>query len=70
MIANTSLSLEIGNKPLVIPRAAIIDTEKERWFGSKSALMIICAKIIQTGYESEGYVAIRKGLKRRRRSRC
>ena len=63
MIANTSLSLEIGNKPLVIPRAAIIDTGKRKVVWVKVGPNDYRAKIIQTGYESEGYVAIRKGLK-------
>ena len=63
MIANTSLSLEIGNKPLVIPRAAIIDTGKRKVVWIKVGPNDYRAKIIQTGYESEGYVAVRKGLK-------
>ena len=62
MIANTTLNLEIGDELIVIPRSAIIDTGKRKVVWIKVGPRDYRAKTILTGYESEGYVAIREGL--------
>jgi hypothetical protein len=63
MIANAVLNINIEGMPLVIPRTAIIDTGKRKVVWVKVSKRGFRAKTIQTGYESEGYVAVRDGLR-------
>ena len=62
MIANAVLNIEIAGQPLVIPRTAIIDTGKRKVVWVKITNKDFRAKTIHTGYESEGYVAVKHGL--------
>jgi multidrug efflux pump subunit AcrA (membrane-fusion protein) len=63
MIANAVLNVEVEGKPLVIPRSAIIDTGKRKIVWVKVSNKEFRAKRIQAGYESEGYVEVKNGLK-------
>ena len=62
MIADVTLLIEFPGMPLAIPRSAIIDTGKRKVVWNKIGAKKFQAKIIQTGYESEGYVEIKSGL--------
>ncbi len=62
MVANATLNIEIEGHPLVIPRSAIIDTGKRKVVWIKISNKKFQARIIHTGYESEGYVEIKHGL--------
>ncbi len=62
MVANATLEVQIEGRPLVIPRNAIIDTGKRKVVWIKISNKKFQAKIIRTGYESEGYVEIKHGL--------
>lgn len=62
MIANAVLSLDIEGMPLVVPRTAVIDTGKRKVVWVRLSDKRFQAKIIRTGYESEGYVEVTDGL--------
>jgi len=62
MIANAILVLELKTMPLVIPRSAIIDTGRRKVVWVKGEQGVFLAKIIETGFESEGYVELKSGL--------
>ena len=62
MVADGSLKIELEQEPLVIPRTAIIDTGKRKVIWSKVSGKSYQAKEIYTGFESEGYVEVVKGL--------
>ncbi|SMF41006.1 efflux RND transporter periplasmic adaptor subunit [Pseudobacteriovorax antillogorgiicola] len=63
MIAEASLTVVFDGKPLVVPRTAIIDTGKRKVVWVKLTNKKFEAKIIHTGFESEGYVEVKQGLK-------
>lgn len=63
MVANATLNIELEGEPLVVPRNAIIDTGKRKVVWVKVSNKKFQAKLIRTGYESEGYVEIKHGLK-------
>ncbi len=73
MVADVTLSVSIPGEPLVVPRSAVIDTGRRKvvWMRAssqesrtkKSRTKKFHAKVIDTGYESEGYVEVKKGLK-------
>lgn len=62
MVGSGTLTVEIPGKPLVVPRSAIIDTGKRKVVWIKLSNKDFRAKVIRTGYESEGYVAVKEGL--------
>lgn len=62
MIANAVLNIEIKGRPLVVPRTAVIDTGKRKVVWVKKSQKKFQAKMINAGYESEGYIEIKKGL--------
>ena len=62
MFADVTLLIELPGMPLVIPRSAIIDTGKRKVIWHKIKNKKFQAKVIQTGYESEGYVEVKSGL--------
>lgn len=62
MIANAEINIEFKGFPLVIPRTAIIDTGKRKVVWVEKNEKEYEAKIIQTGFESDGYVEIKNGL--------
>lgn len=62
MIANAVLNIDIEGMPLVVPRTAIIDTGKRKIVWLKVSNKTFQAKMILTGYESDGYIEIKKGL--------
>ncbi len=62
MIASAVLNINLDGLPLVIPRTAIIDTGKRKVVWIKESMKKYYAKEILTGYESEGYVEVKKGL--------
>lgn len=63
MIASAVLNIDIEGRPLVVPRSAIIDTGKRKVVWIKISDREFRAKRIHAGYESDGYVEIKKGLK-------
>ncbi len=62
MVATASVSLELEGMPLVIPRTAIIDTGKRKVVWLEVGKNKYQAKIVHTGFESQGYVEVKKGL--------
>ncbi len=62
MIADVTLQIELPGMPLVIPRSAMIDTGKRKVVWTKISAKKFQAKVIQTGYEAEGYVEVKAGL--------
>ncbi len=62
MIAEANLEVVFEGKPLVIPRTAIINTGKRKVVWTKISEKKFQAKIVHTGFESEGYVEIKHGL--------
>lgn len=62
MIAEASLTVVFDGDPLVVPRTAIINTGKRKvvWIGIDDARFE--ARLVHTGFESEGYVEIKSGL--------
>lgn len=63
MIANAVLNIEIEGMPLVVPRSAVIDTGKRKVVWIKIDETKFEAKTVLTGYESDGYVEVKNGLK-------
>jgi len=63
MIANAVLNVELAGEPLVVPRSAVIDTGKRKVVWVKKTKKEYFAKIIHAGYESDGYVEIKDGLR-------
>lgn len=62
MIAEASLTIVFNGNPLVVPRTAIIDTGKRKVVWVKVNDKQFEAKLIHTGFESEGYVEVKHGL--------
>ncbi len=62
MVGTASVGLELDRNPLVIPRTAIIDTGKRKVVWVDMGNHKYEAKKIQTGFESEGYVEVKRGL--------
>lgn len=62
MVADATLVVVLPGMPLVVPRSAVIDTGKRKVVWVKATGRKYMAKIIHTGYESDGYVEIKKGL--------
>lgn len=63
MIADAVLKIEMNNSPLVVPRSAIIDTGKRRVVWLKVNDKQFKALTIHSGFESDGYVEVKSGLK-------
>ncbi|MCF8060021.1 MAG: efflux RND transporter periplasmic adaptor subunit [Bacteriovoracaceae bacterium] len=63
MIADASLTILLKGEPLVVPRAAIIDTGKRKVVWLKKSPQLYHAHLIKTGFESSGYVEVLSGLK-------
>lgn len=63
MVAEASLNIELAGRPLVVPRSAIIDTGKRKVVWTKLNEKTYQAKIVKTGFESQGYVEALEGLK-------
>jgi hypothetical protein len=63
MIADATLTVDIEGEPLVIPRTAVIDTGKRKVVWKKKSNQSYEAVVIRTGYESEGYIEVKDGLK-------
>ena len=64
MVADASLTVNLEGKPLVIPRSAIIDSGKRKVVWVKISNKKFQAKVIQTGFESLGFVEVKGGLER------
>jgi len=62
MVADAKLEIHLEGHPLVVPRSAVIDTGKRKVVWIKVSKKQYQAKIVHTGYESEGYVEIKHGL--------
>lgn len=62
MVADATLNVELDGLALVVPRSAIIDTGKRKVVWTKVSNRQFQAKTILSGYESDGYVEIKKGL--------
>jgi len=62
MIADVNLEVQLEGQPLVVPRSAIIDTGKRKVVWSRIGPSQFQAKLVTTGFESEGYVEIKRGL--------
>ena len=63
MVADATLNVKLEGHPLVVPRSAIIDTGKRKVVWVKTGEKKFQAKEIHTGYESQGYVEVKHGLK-------
>ena len=63
MVADGSIMVSLDGTPLVIPRTAIIDTGKRKivWIEQENEGRYKATKIT-TGFESAGYVEVKKGL--------
>lgn len=62
MIANAVLKVELGERDMVIPRSAVIDTGKRKVVWVKMSEESFRAKIVRTGVESEGYIEVVEGI--------
>ena len=62
MIADVTLQIDLPGTPLAIPRSAVIDTGKRKVVWTKVTDRKFQAKVIHTGYESEGYMEVSSGL--------
>ncbi len=62
MVAEATLTLNLQGEPLVVPRSAIIDTGIRKVVWTKVAGKQYQAKTIDTGYETGGYVEVKRGL--------
>lgn len=62
MIADATLFIVRGEKNLIIPRSAVIDTGKRKVVWIRKSERDFYAKEIKTGFESEGYVEVEDGL--------
>lgn len=62
MVADAELTVHMSGLPLVIPRSAIIDTGKRKVVWIKTGKKTFKAKMVKTGFESQGYVQIKEGL--------
>ncbi|MBD66221.1 MAG: efflux transporter periplasmic adaptor subunit [Halobacteriovoraceae bacterium] len=63
MVGTASVQLKLDEMPLVIPRTAIVDTGKRKVVWLQKAPKKYEAQEILTGFESEGYVEVKEGLK-------
>lgn len=63
MVGTASLTLNLTGMPLVIPRTAIIDTGKRKVVWIEVAKNKYQAQKVHTGFESQGYVEVKAGLK-------
>ena len=63
MVAQGTVDVTLDGTPLVVPTTAIIDTGRRKvvWLKSRSNKYI--AKVIQTGFLSDGYAEILSGIK-------
>ena len=63
MVAQGIVNVTLEGTPLVVPTTAIIDTGKRKivWLKNQSSKYI--AKIVQTGFLSDGYVEVIAGIK-------
>jgi len=63
MVGEGNIAIEFPEEVLVIPRSAVIDTGKRKvvWLSLDENRYI--AKTIHTGFESEGFIEIKHGLK-------
>ena len=63
MVAQGSVDVTLDGAPLVVPTTAIIDTGKRKiiWLKDKGQKFI--AKIVETGFLSDGYVEVIAGIK-------
>ncbi len=62
MVGTASVQLELEGMPLVIPRTAVIDTGKRKVVWIEINNGHYQAKEILTGFESEGYIQVKRGL--------
>ena len=62
MIADVTLQIDLPGTPLAVPRSAVIDTGKRKVVWIKVTNKMFQAKVIHTGYESEGYIEVSSGL--------
>ncbi|MCB9092383.1 MAG: efflux RND transporter periplasmic adaptor subunit [Halobacteriovoraceae bacterium] len=62
MIADVNLNVTLKDHQLVIPRTSIIDTGKRKVVWTKISEKQFQAKVIETGYETSGYVEVKNGL--------
>lgn len=62
MIANAVLKVELGERDMVIPRSAVIDTGKRKVVWVNMSEESFRAKIVRTGVESEGYIEVVEGI--------
>ena len=62
MVGTASVHLELEGSPLVIPRTAVIDTGKRKVVWVKGSTQKYQARIVHTGFESEGYLEVKSGL--------
>lgn len=63
MVGTASVTLKLPGMPLVIPKTAIIDTGKRKVVWLKVDKKRYKANEVLTGFESEGYVEVKAGLK-------
>ena len=62
MVADATLKVSFENTPLVVPRGALIDTGKRKVVWVRLDSDRYQARLVATGVESDGYVAVLEGL--------
>jgi len=63
MAAEGSITVNLRGEPLVVPKTAVIDTGKRKVVWTALGDDKYIAKKIEAGFESEGYVEIKEGIK-------
>jgi multidrug efflux pump subunit AcrA (membrane-fusion protein) len=63
MVAQAIINVQLEGTPLVVPNTAVIDTgvRKVVWLQYNERSYV--AHVIETGFRSDGYVEVAKGLK-------
>jgi len=67
MAAEGNITFHFPGEPLVIPKTAVIDTGKRKVVWATLGENKYIAKIIETGFESQGYVEVTAGLEKGQR---
>jgi hypothetical protein len=62
MVVSANLKYELPSKALAIPRSAIIDTGKRKVVWVKTVDNRYQARVIQTGFQSDGFTEVVRGL--------
>jgi len=63
MVGSAALTIKLPGEPMVVPKTAIIDTGKRKVVWLEISPGVYEAKVVFTGFQSEGYVEVKRGLK-------